>query len=226
MRSIQKGKGATMSTPLAPFSHGARLGRPCAAVAAAFVFLVAGAGCAKRPASISVPLKYRPTSQLKMAAFAGDIPESKVQLGPVTDNRPDKERVGENLEEKDPVAVQTGDDPTEFVRTRLADLLSKTGLQVVPDAAQADRVLLTELHTFWVKETNTYESEIRATFIVQDRTGKRLWKGTMNGTAERFGRSLSAENYQEVFSDGMVDLVQNLLSNQKFREALGKAPGA
>ena len=94
------------------------------------------------------------------------------------------------------------------------------------EGSQADRVILTELHTFWVKETDTYESEVRGTFIVQDRSGKQLWKGTMNGTAKRFGRSLSAENYQEVLSDGMVDLVQNLLSNQKFREALGKVPGA
>jgi hypothetical protein len=215
-----------MSAPLAPPSRRARLRRHCAAFATACVFLVAGAGCAKRPASISIPLKYRPTSQLKMSAFAGDIPESKVQIGPVTDNRPDKERVGENLEEKDPVAVQTGDDPTEFVRTHLNELLTKAGVQVAAEGGPADRVLLTELHTFWAKETNTYESEIRATFIVQDRGGKQLWKGTINGTAERFGRSLSAENYQEVFSDGMVDLVQNLLSNQKFREALGKSPGA
>ena len=215
-----------MSAPLAPRSNGVYLGRLCAAAALACVFLVAGTGCAKRPASINVPLKYRPTSQLKMSAFAGDIPESKVQIGPVTDSRPDKQRVGENLEEKNPVAVQTGDDPTAFVRTHLGDLLTKAGLQIAPEGSQADRVILTELHTFWVKETDTYESEIRGTFIVQDRTGKQLWKGTMNGTAKRFGRSLSAENYQEVLSDGMVDLVQNLLSNQKFREALGKVPGA
>jgi hypothetical protein len=214
-----------MTSPLALPPRAARLGRLCAAVVAC-VFVLAGTGCAKRPASITVPLKYRPTSQLKMTGFAGDVPEAKVQIAPVTDNRPDKERVGENVEENTPVAIQASDAPTEFVQTRLADLLSKTGLQVVPEGGQADRILQTELHTFWARETSTYDSEIRATFIVQDRTGKQLWKGTMNGTAKRFGRSLSAENYQEVFSDGMVDLVQNLLSNQKFREALGKSPGA
>jgi hypothetical protein len=215
-----------MTASLAPASRRLRLARLCAAAVVACFLLAAGTGCAKRPAAISVPLQYRPTSQLKMSAFAGDIPDTKLEIAPVTDNRPDKERVGENVEEKDPVAIQTGDDPTEFVRTRLNDLLAKAGLQVAAEGEEADRVLRTELHTFWAKETNTYESEIRATFIVQDRTGKQLWKGTINGTAERFGRSLSAENYQEVFSDGMVDLVQNLLSNQKFREALGKSPGA
>jgi hypothetical protein len=195
------------------------------ALAAVCFFFAAGTGCAKRPASVSVPLKYRPTSQLKMADYAGDLPQTKVQVAPVTDNRPDKERVGENLEEKDPVAVQTGDDPAEFVQARLAELLSKAGVQVA-EGGQAERVIKTELHTFWAKETSTYESEIRATFIVQDGTGRQLWKGTINGTAKRFGRSLSAENYQEVFSDGLVDLVQNLLSNQKFRQALGKSPEA
>ena len=215
-----------MSAPLALPARTARFVRLIAPAAALCLLFTVGTGCAKRPASISVPLKYRPTSQLKMSAFAGDIPDSKIQIGPVTDHRPDKDRVGENLEEKDPVAVQTGDDPTEFVKTHLGDLLTKAGLQVASEGGPSDRVLLTELHTFWVKETNTYESEIRATFVVQDRGGKQLWKGTINGTSERFGRSLSAENYQEVLSDAMVDLVQNLLSNQKFREALGKSPGA
>ena len=194
-----------------------------ASALAALCLLVAGAGgCGHRPASYTVPLKYRPTSQLKMGAFAGEIPDTKVFVGPVTDNRPDKEHVGENVEEKTPVAIVTADDPTQFVHDQLGQLLSKAGLQVAADASQGERVLQTELHTFWTKETNTYESEIRATFVVQDRNGRQLWKGTINGTAERFGRSLKAENYQEVFSDGLVDLVQNLLSNPGFRAALGK----
>jgi hypothetical protein len=213
-----------MTASLGLPSRGTRVVRVCALATVCF-FFAAGTGCAKRPASISVPLKYRPTSQLKMSGFAGDVPDTKVEIAPVTDNRPDKERVGENLEEKDPVAVTSGDDPAPFVQARLGELLSKAGLQVA-EGGQGERVLKTELHTFWAKETNTYESEIRATFVVQDRTGRQLWKGTINGTAERFGRSLSAENYQEVFSDGIVDLVQNLLSNQKFREALGRSPGA
>jgi hypothetical protein len=196
------------------------------ALVAVCAVTVAGTGCAKRPPSISVPLKYRPTSQLKMGAFAGEIPETKIYVDAVTDNRPDKEKVGENVEEKAPVAIQTGDDPTEFVRTRLNDLFAKAGVQLVGDAGQAERIIRPELHTFWAKETDTYESEVRASFVVQDRSGRQLWKGTINGTAKRFGHSLSPDNYQEVFSDAMVDLVQNLLSNQKFRESLGKSPGA
>ena len=192
---------------------------------ALLVFAAAG-GCGKRPASISVPLKYRPTSQLKLSAFAGDLPDTKLEVAPVNDSRPNKDAVGENLEKEPAVAVQTGDDPTQFVQTRLRDLLSKAGLQIVEEGGQPDRVLQTDLHAFWTKETDTYESEIRATFTLKDRTGRQLWKGTVNGTAERFGRSLSAENYQEVFSDGMVDLVQNLLSNAKFRTALGGSGNA
>ena len=194
------------------------------ALAAVCLFFAGATGC-KRPASVNVPLQNRPTSQLKMGAFAGEIPETKVHVAAVTDSRPDKAAVGENAEEKKPVPVLTNDDPATFVHDRLVDLLTKAGLQVVPAAGEADRVLKTDLHTFWTRETDTYESEIRVTITAQDRTGKQVWKGTVNGTAERFGRSLKAENYQEVFSDGMIDLVQQLLSNAGFRQALGQKAG-
>src|SRR6476620_237016 len=106
-----KRKEPRMATSLFRPSRCAGAARMCALVAVC-ALTVAGTGCAKRPPSISVPLKYRPTSQLKMGAFAGEIPETKVYVDAVTDNRPDKEKVGENVEEKDPVAIQTGDNPT------------------------------------------------------------------------------------------------------------------
>ena len=55
---------------------------------------------------------------------------------------------------------------------------------------------------------------------MNDASGRQLWKGTVNGTAKRFGRSLNPENYQEVFSDAMVNLVEGLLNNAGFRAAL------
>ena len=195
------------------------------ALAATSLLAAAGTGCTKRPGSYDVPLKYRPTSQLKMSTFAGQIPEARLHVGPVTDSREDKENVGENVEENTPIAIRATGDPAEFVQTTLTELLSKAGVQMAPDRGGADRVLQAELHTFWTKETNTYEAEIRTTMTLQDRTGRQLWKGTINGTAERFGRSLKAENYQEVFSDALVDLVQNLLSNPTFRDALGGRSG-
>jgi hypothetical protein len=186
------------------------------------VVLALGAGgCfGKKPASVGVPMKFRPTSQMNMNTFAGDLPDVTIQVGPVNDARDNKEQVGENLENKKPVPVfSSGTEPTQFVHDTMRDLLSRAGLKLA-DGGAADRVLGVDLHRFWTQETSTYESEIRATVTVQDRSGRQLWKGTVNGTAKRFGRSLKAENYQEVFSDAMVNMVEGLLNNTGFRAAL------
>lgn len=187
-------------------------------------------GCGPKRSSLSVPLKFRPTSQLNMSGFAGDLPDVSIHVAPVNDVRDNKEQIGENVEESTPVPIFVGGgmEPSQFTQQYMNDLLSKAGLKVTENRGQADRVLLTDLHHFWTKEGNTYESEVRATIIVQDKGGQQLWKGTINGTAERFGKSLSAENYQEVYSDALVNMAQNLLNNAGFRAALKRdaRPGA
>lgn len=179
-------------------------------------------GCAKRPASVVVPLKFRPTSQMNMNTFAGDLPESSVHVGPVNDVRDNRDQIGENLEERTPVAIIAGGpvEPAQFVHDVMRNLMTRAGVSVADDPAGGDRLLVADLHQFWTKETGTYDGEVRATVTVQDRSGRQLWKGTINGTAERFGRSLKAENYQEVFSDAMINMVEGLLNNAGFRAAL------
>jgi len=195
-------------------------GRPAAALAVALVALGTG-GCFSKPKSVTVPLKFRPTSQLNMNSFAGDLPDTPVQIGAVTDSRDNRDKVGENVEDKQPVPILGGGpEPTEFVRVVMHDLLTKAGLKVTDDAGRAQRVLVSELHRFWTQEGDTYEGEVRATITVNDGSGRQFWKGTVNGTAKRFGRSLNPENYQEVFSDAMVNLVEGLLNNAGFRAAL------
>lgn len=191
-------------------------------VAVVIVLLaLASAGCAKKPASVTVPLKFRPTSQMNMNAFAGDLPEANIEVAPVNDAREEKNRIGENQEDKTPVPVLAGGtEPAQFVQDTLRSLLSRAGLKVADDDAAAGKVVMADLNHFWTLETNTYEAEVRATITVQDPGGGQVWKGTVNGTAERFGRSLKAENYQEVFSDAMVNLVEGLLNNEGFRAAL------
>ena len=181
-----------------------------------------GCGANSKKASPTVNLKFRPTSQMKMGTFAGDLPDTTVHVGQVTDARDNKDQIGENVEEKAPVAVFAGSEPTEFVQQTLNDLLSRAGLKTNAGQDQADRVLAADLHRFWTQESNTYEAEVRATVTVNDKGGRQLWKGTINGTAERFGKSLSPENYQEVFSDAMVNMVQDLLNNPGFRASLKK----
>jgi len=77
----------------------------------------------------------------------------------------------------------------------------------------------------WADETNTYKSSITTDAQLIDSSGRRLWQGKVTGGSERFGRSLSAENYQETLSDAVVNLVDNLLRNPGFVDALSSAAG-
>jgi hypothetical protein len=46
--------------------------------------------------------------------------------------------------------------------------------------------------------------------------------GVVLGSAEHFGRSYKAENYDETFSDMVLHTTYNLLANPAFHEALAK----
>lgn len=189
---------------------------------------LAAGGCFGKPASVDVPLRYRPTSQMNMNTFAGELPRASVYLAPVADARDDRTRIGENRENRRPIPIYAapgGPPPSQFVHDVMRDLMAGTGMTLAHDRGVADRVLVTELRRFFTRETDTYDAEVRATVTVQDAAGRELWRGTVNGTAERFGRSLKAENYQEVFSDAMIELVEGLLNNPGFRAALREGKG-
>jgi hypothetical protein len=195
-------------------------------VALAALALLSPVGCGGAATQASVPLTWWPTSQMNLNAVAGDLPTAAVYVGEVTDRRRDPgPLVGENLEEEGkPVPVYAETDPVVFLRDATRLLFERSGLQVVDDAGAAERIVAIDLETFWTQETDNYDSQVRATFHVSDRSGKELWKGTVNGAARTWGRSLKAENYQQVFSDGTVKMIEGLLSNAGFRGALRSDP--
>ena len=47
-----------------------------------------------------------------------------------------------------------------------------------------------------------------------------MWSGTASGHDGTFGRSLSAENYQQVLSNAVVNAVSGLVAKPQFQEAL------
>ena len=196
--------------------------RAAATLGALLLLPLAAGGCFNKPSSVAVPLKFRPTSQLNMNAFAGELPQASVHVAPVGDARDDRDRIGENLENRVPIPVYAagGAAPPQFVHDVMRELFGRAGVALAHDRGVADRVVAADLRRFWTQETTTYEAEVRATVAVQDAQGRQLWQGTVNGTAERFGRSLKAENYQEVFSDATIKLVEGLLSNPGFQAAL------
>jgi hypothetical protein len=72
----------------------------------------------------------------------------------------------------------------------------------------------------FVAERNTYQGSVALAVIVRNRSGKVLWRGTVWGKNETFGRSYHIDNYQQVLSGSLIDAANNLMKNPAFREAL------
>jgi len=178
----------------------------------------------ERPKELRVPLDYRPTDRLALAGLRV-APGTRVAVR-VTDQRTDAASIGSNTENAaQPVPVYASSpSPDAFVQDGVARELANAGIAVESDPKAANKVLKVGLRRFWAEETNTYHTTLLADADLTDTAGKSLWRGQVSGNNQKFGRSLSAENYSESFSDSVVDMVQNLLRNPTFVEALNAPP--
>jgi hypothetical protein len=179
-----------------------------------------------RPPLLRVTLKYRPTNTLEFANIAGALPVGQSLAVTVTDSRSDRSTVGKNIENNVPVPVYAEHGtPDQFVREAISRELTHAGFLIVTEPTQATRILQLDLRQFWTEESSMYRGMITVNVGLKTALGKVLWQGGGGGSSNRFGRSLKPENYQEAFSDAVVDLVQNLLKNQDFMNAL-RSPDA
>jgi hypothetical protein len=169
-----------------------------------------------------IPLQWRPTSELKLDTAR--MTASPVRVATFTDDRDNKEAVGENREDKDPKPVTTSDDVGVFVSTHIRGLLNQAGIKTVDSN---DGVTIQgEVKRFFVREGDTYKSEVAIHFTMIDQDGKTLWSGLASGEATRFGRSYKAENYYEVLSDAVVNTVSSMLQSADFQKVIsGHAVG-
>ena len=181
------------------------------------------AGC-ERPKELRVPLDYRPTDRIEVTGL--NVPPTVRLAVTVVDNRTDKSSIGQNSEGSPPVPIYPNEpSPDVFVRDAIAHEFANAGIPIETDAHRASKVLTLRLERLWAEETNTYKSSIATDAQLIDSSGRRLWQGKVTGGSERFGRSLSAENYQETLSDAVVNLVDNLLRNPGFVDALSAPAG-
>jgi hypothetical protein len=170
-----------------------------------------------------IPLEWKPTSKLQLGTT--EMTGSTVTIGHFTDVRDNKEAIGENREEDETRAVTTTDDVGTFVAVHLRQLFDEAGVKTVDSHGAV--TINGEVRKFFVRESNTYKSEVELQLIVSDPDGKTLWKGLASGEAKRFGRSYKAENYYEVLSDALVNTVSSMLQAAQFQRALsGHAIGS
>src|SRR5690242_20657067 len=100
-----------------------------------FIFLLTLAiGAEAKPALLEhVPLKWRPTSDLKLGTV--EMAATPIQLETFQDVRANKEAIGENREDDVPKPVTTNDDVGAFVSQHMRELLDKGGLKTVDNGA-------------------------------------------------------------------------------------------
>lgn len=181
------------------------------------VFGLLAVGCGSRPTGpMDVPLVYRPTDPLNVGVAQGAMTKSASVV--VEDQRDRKDKVGQNVEKEMMIDILTPSDPKAFVQEAVAQNLTAAGVRV---GTSGDRVIHLALTRFWVREGTTYTGTVTATVRVTAGTGgQALWEGQVSGTNERFGRSLSPVNYQECFSDAVMQLTNHLLADEGFRAAM------
>jgi hypothetical protein len=194
------------------------------ALGGAFVVLMgASNGCNQTPKGpMTVPMEFRPehAEPLSGSLNAGDV---KVYLSPAADKRAEKDTIGKNIEGSTPIPIySSGKTPPEFVHDVLQDELKNFGVQMADAPETADRVISLDLTRFFVEESNNYHAEVKAQVEVKDKGGRSLYRGQVAGDGQTFGRSLSAENYQQTLSDATRRAVGNLLNQPKFQEALSR----
>ena len=165
---------------------------------------------------VDVPLKWRPTSDLRLGAM--EMSQAPVQFDVFRDVRTDKQAIGENREDEQPKPVTTRDDVGSFVSTHMRALFDGAGLRTVDSGGTV--TIKGEVTQFFVRETSLYRSEVAVHLTVVGRDGKVLWSGTASGEAKRFGRSYKLENYYEVLSDAIVNTVSSMLQSAPFQKAL------
>jgi hypothetical protein len=168
-----------------------------------------------------IPLEWKPTSSLRLGTT--QMSTATVTIGNFTDGRDNKEAIGENVEDSKPKPVTTTADVGAFVAVHIRQLFDEAGIKTVDSSGAV--LIKGEVSKFFVREGNTYKSEVALQLVVSDADGKTLWKGLASGEATRFGRSYKAENYYEVLSDALVNTVSSMLQAPEFQRALSAQAG-
>ena len=191
-------------------------------ILASLLLCVSLAASSKTKLLEHIPLQWRPTSDLRLGA--AQMTALPIMVATFTDGRDNKESIGENREGDEPKPVTTSDDVGAFVSTHIRELFKQAGIKAVDGNAVV--TIQGEVKRFFVREGDTYKSDVAVHLTVIDQSGKTLWNGLASGEATRFGRSYRADNYYEVLSDAVVNTVSSMLQAAEFQKAIsGHASG-
>lgn len=207
---------------------GARLVRGVLAVGALMVMLGSnlGAGCSTggNVSSIDVPMEYKPRSADTPVMRTPSGQPLKLYVSPTVDKRADSRTIGSNNQKDTPIPVYAaGKSPGDFVTDVLKQEMTTMGLEVTDEVSSSQRQIDSELIQFNVTEGGTYKAIVQLRLKVVDPTGKVLWQGVGSGDGSNYGKSRSATNYQETYSDALRRAITKILADPKFSDAVSAA---
>lgn len=176
-------------------------------------------GCAPHNYT-NVPLVWKPTNDVYSITTENLTPlyARKIKVASFIDKRDIKNEIGKYIEDGANKPVTTSEDIAVWSTDRFNKILIQYGVNPVQN--NADVVLRGEVLHFYVLEDKTYKGNVALKITASSNSGAVLWRGVTTGSAKRFGRSYSLENYYEVLSDSYSEAVDNLLKNTSFIQAL------
>lgn len=183
----------------------------------------AGAGCssAGKVSSIDVPMEYKPRSVDGPVLRVPTGEPLKLFVSPTVDKRSDPQTIGENNQDEIAIPVYAaGKTPADFITEVLKQELTAAGLEITDNVSGQQRQIDSELLQFKVTEGGTYKAIVQLRIKVIDATGAVLWQGVGAGDGSNFGKSKSAVNYQETFSDATREAIIKVMADPKFMEAV------
>ena len=168
----------------------------------------------------TIQVKFKPTAIIKKGPAT--TPGSKIFFEVFKNETGQPEQVGENLEKGNTTRILTSDleAPGQLVATAFKKEFQGMGFSLAEGPNQANRIISGAILRFWSLETKSYETVVRLKVLVKDQAGKVLLTKTYAGSSRRFGRSLSQDNYNESFSDSMLDLIETMFADRDFLQAL------
>ncbi len=168
----------------------------------------------------TIQVKFKPTAIIKKGPAT--TPGSKIFFEVFKNETGQPEQVGENQEKGNTTRILTSDleGPAQLVATAFRKEFQGMGFSLAEGPNQANRIISGAIIRFWSLETRSYETVVRLKVLVKDQAGKVLLNKTYAGSSRRFGRSLSQDNYNESFSDSMLDLIETMFADRDFLQAL------
>ena len=183
--------------------------------------VAASCSMGSKVSSIDVPMEYKPRTAEMPSMRAPTGQPLKIFVSPAVDNRNDPRTIGTNTEDEMPIPVYAaGKTPADFVTDVLKQELTTAGLEVTGDVSSTQRQIDTEIIQFNVTEGNSYKAIVQLRVKIVDPTGKVVWQATGNGEGSNHGKSKSAINYQQTFSDALRRAIGKVMAEPKFVEAV------